>query len=247
MNKELLFNTIKTFDAPKIETSVLLNKYYRAAGLNVFKAAEEAEKNVGSFISFCNEELQYSNSHGTISLIGDKTNQNVTLINREFFLVQNLRLHLFQSIDAYEFEVVCSKVLKHYLHAENTGVTQRTGDGGYDFYGTLINRNNSEVFPCVPVNVFGQAKQYSGNIIRPEIDKFIGFAQTNFTQRKFKPTVYIFATTSNFSTDALAKAVDQGIVCWNGFQIASFIYKTENIGSPDMKQLLFDFLKKNVK
>jgi restriction endonuclease Mrr len=97
-------------------------------------------------------------------------------------------------------------------------------------------------FPCVSVSVFGQAKQYTGNISRPEIDKFIGFAKTNFTTRNFKPTAYIFATTSDFSTDALAKASEQGIICWNGFQIASFIYKSALSANADPKQVLEEYM-----
>lgn len=242
MNRELLFNTIKNFDGPKIETSALLTKYYRSTGLNPFRAAEEAEKSINGFISFCNEELQYSTEYGTVSLIGEKTNQFVTLVNKDFFLVQDLKCHLLHSITDQEFEVVCSKVLKHYLHAENTGVTPPSGDGGYDFYGTLVNKNSAGLFPCVSVKVFGQAKQYTGNISRPELDKFIGFAKTNFTTQNFKPAVYIFATTSDFSTDALAKANEQGIVCWNGFQIASFIYHSAVSLCNNPKQILDDYL-----
>jgi restriction endonuclease Mrr len=242
VNRELLFNTIQALNTDKIETASLLNKYFRADGLNVFKAAEEAEKNINSYISFCNEEIQYSAGYGTVSLIGDKTNQNVTLFNNSYFFVQELKHHLLYSISDQEFEVICSKVLKHYLHAENTGVTKRSGDGGYDFYGTLISRNKDALFPCIAVNVYGQSKQYRGNISRPELDKFIGFAKTNFTTRNFKPTVYIFATTSDFSTDALAKATEQGIICWNGFQIASFIYQSALSSGTDPKILLDEYL-----
>jgi restriction endonuclease Mrr len=242
VNKELLFNTIKSLNLDKIDTETLLNKYYLTAGFNKFRASEEAQKNIERYIEFCNREVQLSNDNGTVSLINEKTNQNVTILNRNYFFIEELKFHLLNSISDQEFEVVCSKVLKNYLHAENTSVTKRSGDGGYDFFGTLVRKNNNSLFPAVTGDVFGQAKQYTGNISRPEVDKFIGFAQTNFTIRKFKPTVYIFATTSNFSFEALATAAEQGIVCWNGFQIASFIYQSSVRNSCDANELLFEYL-----
>lgn len=130
MNKELLFNTIKALNVDKIETAALLNKYYRANGLNLFKAAEEAEKNISSFIEFCNAQIQYSSDYGTVSLIAEKTNNYVTLLNRSYFFVQELKYHLLNSISNQKFEVLCSKVVEHYLNAESTGVTQKSGDGG---------------------------------------------------------------------------------------------------------------------
>jgi len=226
VNSELLIETVKTLNQEKIDTTELLVTYFKRSGYNPFKAAEFAEKNVSVFIDFLNEEITRSYKQGEVCLYLPASNRNVTCVNPDYFFVERLLHELLNGITDREFEFVCASVLKHSISVENAIATKGKGDGGYDFYGRYLLRGGADQFTHATIEIFGQSKQYSGNISRPEIDKFLGFIQNNSRNQKFKPAIYIFATTSDFSPEAKTLADDFGIICWTGMQIASFIFNS---------------------
>ncbi|MBK8956059.1 MAG: restriction endonuclease [Saprospiraceae bacterium] len=242
MNKEVLYDTIKNIGAEKIETISLLIDYYKSCGLNVRKASEEAEKSINSFLALVNDEVIFNSGQNSYCLFDVRTNQAITFINKYYFKVQDIKNKIYNSITDSEFELLCANILKNYLGALNTGVTKKSGDGGFDFFGSIISRNESSLNSVVSVKVFGQSKQYGGNISRPEIDKFIGFAKRTQHKENFTPCVYIFATTSNFSPEALSEANNQGIICWNGYQLASFIFQSTSNKEADVSDIIKEFL-----
>jgi len=242
MNKEVLYDIIKNIGAEKYETISLLAEYYKRRGLNVRKAYEVAEKSINLFLAFVNSEVIFSSGENSYCLFDIRTNQAVTFFNKHYFKVQDIKDEICNSITDNEFELLCANVLKKHLGAVNTGVTRKSGDGGFDFFGFIISRNVSGLNDLISVKVFGQSKQYSGNISRPEIDKFIGFAKRTQHSENFTPCVYIFVTTSNFSPEALNEANNQGIICWNGSQIASFVFESATNKKADVADIIKEFL-----
>ncbi len=244
MNKELLFQSVKSFNVEKVETTTFLIQYFTLIGLNRFKASEEAEKRINTFIDFINNELIRCSKVGEVCIFQTSSNKNVTNFNLNFFYVQELCKELYSGIDTVEFEVACSKVLKNNLKIENANVTKAKGDGGYDFYGSYLAKGGSDNYTHSVIEIFGQSKQYAGNISRPEIEKFLGFIQKNNQNRHYKPTIYIFASTSDYSNEALQLANSFGIICWTGMQIASFIFNSLSLRIENPKEALLNYIKK---
>lgn len=242
MNKELLYDTIKNIGVEKIDTIELLTEYYKCYGSNVRKASEQAEKSINSFLAFVNDEVIFNSGQNSYCLFNVKTDQSITFINKFYFKIEAIKNEIYNSITDSEFELLCANILKNYLGALNTGVTKRSGDGGFDFYGSIISKNESSLNGVVSIKVFGQSKKYGGNISRPEIDKFIGFAKRTQHEENFTPCVYIFATTSNFSPESLIEAKKQGIICWNGFQLASFIFHSTSKKEANVTDIIKEFL-----
>lgn len=226
MNKEVLYETVKKLNIEKFETISLLIEYFKSYGLNVRKASEEAERNINSFLAWLNDEVVFNSIQNTYCLFDVRTNHAITFVDRNYFKVQDIKSEIYKSITNSEFEQLCSNILKNYLGASNTGVTKKSGDGGLDFFGSLISKNEKSTNAIVTTKIFGQSKQYNSNISRPEIDKFIGFAKRTQHQENFTPCIFLFATTSNFSDEALNEAKAQGIICWNGNQLANFIFQS---------------------
>jgi len=242
VNRDLIFQSVKSLNQEKVETAALLIEYFKNAGFNPFRAAEEAEKKSGAFLDYLNDEINRCTQTGEACLYLPTSNRNVTCLNLKFFFVQQLLGELYTSISDSEFELVCAKVLKHNWKVENAHVTKAKSDGGYDFHGSYLVKGGKNSFTHSVIEIFGQSKQYAGNISRPEIEKFIGFIQKNALSRKHKPTIYIYATTSDFSPEAFQLANSFGIICWTGMQIASFIYSSLEIEANDAKAALLHYL-----
>jgi hypothetical protein len=222
--RERMFETVKSLNREKIETAALLIEYFKNLGHNKFQAPELAETHINAFIDFVNTEINQSALFGEVCLFST-SNKNLTSINLQYFFVQEILHELYNGISDREFEMVCANVLKHSLGVENASVTSKSGDGGYDFYGSFLLKTIAGNYTVTELEVYGQSKQFGGNISRPEIDKFQGFIQNNTLTRHYKPTMYIFAATSDFSTEARQRANKFGITCWRGMQIASFIFQ----------------------
>ena len=242
MNKEVLFKTIKKIGEKKTGTIEILIEYYKDLGLNVRRASEEAEKNINFFLGLINDEIIFNSIQNTCCLFDVRTNHEITFINEYYFKIQDIKNNIYNSVSDTQFELLCANILKNYLGAINTGVTKKSGDGGYDFFGSLISKNEKSINRVFSMKVFGQSKRYSSNISRPEIDKFIGFAKRTQHEENFTPCVYIFATTSNFSPEALNEANKYGIICWNGNQLASFIFQSTNNKEANASDIIKEFL-----
>ncbi len=234
MNKELIITAIQALNVERIETTVLLIDYFKRAGSNPFRAAENAEKSLGIFVDFINNEINSCTQTGEVCLFLPNSNKNVTLLNLDYYFVTGILNEIKNNITDTQFEIVCSKVLKYSFGIENANVTRAKSDGGLDFFGSYLVIGGKDNHTHFVVEVIGQSKQYGGNISRPEIEKFLGFIQKAQVERKHNPTAYIFATTSDYSIEAFQLAKSFGIICWNGFQIASFIFNslTSKYNSP---------------
>jgi hypothetical protein len=242
VNSDLIFQSVKALNQEKVETTALLIDYFKRSGFNPFKAAEEAEKRNNSFIDFLNDEVTRCSQTGELCLFQPSSNRNVTCFNLKFFFVKQLLHELYNGITDTEFEIVCAKVLKNSWSVENANVTKAKSDGGYDFYGSYFLKGGKDNFSHSVIEIFGQSKQYGGNISRPEIEKFLGFIQKNNVERKHKPTIYIFATTSDFSSEAIQLANAFGIICWTGMQIASYIFNSLSFETTDANETLKYYL-----
>lgn len=225
MNEVILHNVIKRLGRDKIETAELLIECFKEEGYNKFKAPELAENFLYQFLEFVNTQINDHSKKEIVCLFQPTTNKYVTCFDFGFFEVQEIKRKLLTTITDRQFEFVGAHILKKCFNAIKANSTKGKSDGGYDFYGIINQKENGNSNSVLNIEVFGQAKQYSNNITRPEIDKFVGFIERNKNVYKYKPTIYIFVTTSDYSDGAYEFGTEYGIVCLNGLQISSMIYR----------------------
>lgn len=225
MNESILHNVIKRLGVNKIETTELLIEYFKEQGYNKFKAPELAENFLNYFLEFVNNQIDLLEKKEIVCLFQPTTNKNVTCIDFGFFEVQKINEKLLTAITDRQFEFVGANILKKCFYAVKANSNKGKSDGGYDFYGMINQKEYGNNKSVLNIEVFGQSKQYSNNISRPEIDKFVGFIERNKNVIKYKPVLYIFATTSDFSEGAIDFATEKGILCLNGLQLSSIIYR----------------------
>src|SRR5258706_5393634 len=110
------------------------------------------------------------------------------------------------ALPARSFEFFAGDFLV-YIGLEAVSVTRYIGDGGIDAQGDLV----AGMFR-IPTGV--QVKRYRNNVLRPDIEKFIGALSGRFPQG-------MFMTTSNYAPAALQKATNSipRILTLNGDQI----------------------------
>jgi hypothetical protein len=120
------------------------------------------------------------------------------------------------SMSARSFEFFAGDFLV-YIGLEAISVTRYIGDGGIDAQGDLV----AGMFR-IPTGV--QVKRYRNNVLRPDIEKFIGALSGRFPQG-------MFMTTSNYAPAALQKATHSvpRILTLNGDQIVTVMVE-HNLG-----------------
>jgi len=224
MNKDILFKIIREKGKDKWETSQLLIEYYKAKNnLNIFKASELAEKSKDQFIEFFNKETAYYDILSIEPLFQNATNKDITHINLNYFIIEKIKEKLYKNISDYEFEKLCGNLFSTIFSTKEMRISPKSGDGGYDFYARVNipeKCNKSSIFD---IEIYGQSKKYKQNIDRPEIDKFLGAPFRKAL--KTVPVLFVFATSSDFTEGAYKYANEQNIICLNGLQIASLIYR----------------------
>jgi hypothetical protein len=225
MIESILHSVIKRLNICKIETTSLLIEYFKEQGFNKFKAPELAENELNSFLGYVNNQIDYHNKKGIICLFQPSTNKNVTCLDFGFFEIQKIKSKLLTEITDRQFEYVGANILKRCFNAVTAKANKGTSDGGYDFFGIINQKEGKDRNSIVNIEVYGQSKQYGANIDRPQIDKFVGFIERKKQETKYRPVLYIFATTSDYSSAAYEFATDYGILCLDGMQLASMIYR----------------------
>jgi restriction system protein len=120
-------------------------------------------------------------------------------LRKEYVLLLKRRILAdLKCLSTAQFEIFAKALLDVYGF-EGTQVTRISSDGGIDGYGKLK-------VGLAHLNVAFQCKRWiSGNIQRPEIDRFRGAAQGDFEQG-------IFFTTTSFSSGAIEASIKKGAV-----------------------------------
>ncbi|MBC8321594.1 MAG: restriction endonuclease [Bacteroidetes bacterium] len=220
MDKKIFYELFRESKKRKWETIDLLEKYFTKKGfINIFKATAMAEKSITHFIEFVNQEINFSSERNIEPLILPTTDESITSVNDNYFIVEKIRDTIVSDVSDIEFEIFCAKLIFNYFNADKYVVTQKGGDGGYDFYIKLLLNNH----PLFQLEIYGQAKKWRNKIKRPEIDGFLG---APFNNNINKIHFLVFITTSNFTKDALDYANSNNIICLNGLQISTMIFRT---------------------
>jgi len=151
-------------------------------------------------------------------------------------------------INPISFEYFCKHILE--CNGIVSSVTQRSRDGGVDFYGLLEMHNYAQTvfLRSVKLRIIGQAKRYSGNkkVGEAGIDE-IRTKYSDFKARHgrafeilpdwFKesnyPVILMVVTTTGFTTDAEKSAARDNIILRDGDQITEDI-----IHSPKVEEWL---------
>ena len=148
------------------------------------------------------------------------------LLPRRPSLLEKLR-----KIDPFAFEEVCARILGA-LGAES-GVTQKSNDGGIDFTATklkIIHSNLPLPHSCHAV-VIGQAKRYKEGsaISETRIREFVGASvlkrhqmAANSTIAPLMPTLYAFWTTSDLEPNAKKYARGVGLWYMDGATLSAY-------------------------
>lgn len=160
----------------------------------------------------------------------DETEPYIRRINQyNTEIAQKLR-----TIDPFYFEVVCKRILEKLgARAENT---QRTSDGGVDFYALeMMTYSSSYPLPkSAALAVMGQAKRYAlhNEVTETEIRKFIGGAILKVDELRkqgkinvLSPVVYAFWTTSDLHVNAKEFSRKMGVWHLDGMAIAEYVVK----------------------
>lgn len=74
------------------------------------------------------------------------------------------------------------------------------------------------------VELYGQAKKYSGNVGRVDIDKFTAFANHQKRDNQYPAQLFIFCTTSDYIQSALDEISKNNFISLNGQQIAFLVF-----------------------
>jgi restriction system protein len=133
-----------------------------------------------------------------------------TILNQKEVLVKSEILESINNLTPRQFETLVVKVLV----AMNYGtgiVTNYTNDGGID---GIIQADELGF-----EKIYIQAKKYSGNVGRPDIQKFVG-AMTGTNKG-------VFITTSDFATSVsdYLKSRQENIILINGEKLVELMYK----------------------
>ena len=123
-------------------------------------------------------------------------------------------LQSIKQMDPYAFERLCALLFKT-VGYKDVGVTQKSGDGGFDGFGYIS-------FGLVRFKVAFEAKRHAAGAIGPDkIRQFFG------TMQRIKAEKGVFITTSDFSKDAKSEATDFGIELINGQQLIQLLQEHE--------------------
>ena len=143
--------------------------------------------------------------------------------------------NLLPTLTPEEFEIVGARLLSLYgIPRDQLRVTQRSNDGGFDFYGVeLLDFMTDNRMRRQRHRVLGQAKRYTNKVDHDAMDAFAWrlFAFRLDTGRRFDtyedwfrgsdlPIVGMFITTSSFTDAALSTAISAVVLTLDGRQIA---------------------------
>lgn len=226
MNQSILIEISSTKSSNNFRTLDLLNEYYKKEGYNMFRAAELAENNINNFVSYAHNNINNSLSKNTCSLF-NSADASIISFNPEFKIVNSI-FNALQNLTWQEFEHFCGFLLKKCFNAVDVKVSQRSNDGGVDFFGMLPFTSNNSTNIYGKIELYGQAKKYSGNVGRVDVDKFTAFANRQKRDNQYPAQLFLFCTTSDYNAAAMNEIRKNNFIALNGQQIAYLIFQHLN-------------------
>ena len=226
MNRELLIEIGSANSQINFRTLDLLNEYYKKEGYNMFKAAELAENNIQNFVTYARNDINQSLSDNTCSLF-NSANASIVSFNSNFEIVNSIYKSL-KHISWQDFEHFCGYLLKKCFNAIKVEVSQQSNDGGVDFSGIMPFKSNCSSNTYGKIDLYGQAKKYSGNVGRVDIDKFTAFANRQKRDNQYPAQLFLFCTTSGYNNSAMNEIRKNNFIALNGQQIAYLIFQYLN-------------------
>jgi len=231
--EEIISNTPKS----RYETMSLLIQYFKEQGNNIMQASVKAESNLRYFCEDVQDLINYSERENTECLY-NSISYSVANINLNYFKVKNIQSEL-QNLSWQSFEDFCAKLMKKCFGASSVSVTQRTADTGLDFKGIIPFKATHSHSPFTNIELYGQAKKYSGNVSRGDIDAFTAFANRQKRDNSYPAQLFVFCTTSDFIPSAKSEIIKNHFVPINGFQIATLVFhETAKDGMEAIKEFL---------
>jgi len=206
----------------KFSTLEFLTSYYQSEGKNVFKASELAEINIQNFIGYTQSHIATANKLNTVNVF-DNVDSSITSFNQDYPIVQGIYKSL-QALTWQDFEEFCGTLLKKCFKAESVIISQKSNDGGVDFSAKAPFKTPYTTNPFGFIELYGQAKKYSGNVGRVDIDKFTAFANRQKRDNQYPAQLFIFCTTSDYIQSALDEISKNNFISLNGQQIAFLIF-----------------------
>lgn len=215
---ELAFGGSKS----KFSTLEFLTSYYQAEGKNMFKSSELAEINTQNFIGFAQGHIAAASKFNTVSIF-ENVDASIVSFNPEYPIVQSIYKSLHQ-LTWQEFEDFCGTLLKKCFKAESVVISQKSNDGGVDFSAKTTFKSPFTNNPYGFIEIYGQAKKYTGNVGRVDIDKFTAFANRQKRDNQYPAQLFIFCTTSDYNPTAAEEIAKNNFIGLNGQQIAYLIF-----------------------
>ena len=224
-----------------IKDSLILDQWVSLRDLAIETLKRKWEKDEFDILEFLQDKLSYIAEHLRDDLasciedgrvrefeIDDESPPYVRrTVERDQKLIAKLR-----RIDPFSFEDICAKILSA-LGADSS-VTQRTNDGGIDFFATKL-----KVVPAalpMPISchglVIGQAKRYQEGaaISETRLREFVGASvlhrhglSARLNLGPLVPTLYAFWTTSDLDPNARAFAKSVGVWYMDGQTLAAYV------------------------
>lgn len=223
MNLSHIEEIIRKESKTCIKSLQLLSIYYKQVeGLNPFKSAEKAENNLTQLIDLVQSRIQYESELNIYTLF-KQIDKNTVQLDLEYFSVTEI-LKALNTITWQEFEDFCGIVMRKCFNASETYVTQRRSDGGVDFEGKIPFKSQIVGGQYGWIEFFGQAKKYSGNVPRTDVDAFTAFANRKKRDNQYPAQLFLFFTTSDFISSAKSEIKKNNFIGLNGMQLATLIY-----------------------
>ncbi len=240
MNIDSVIQKVISLNKTKFGTLEFLIEYFKDSHVNIFKVSQLAEDNKQFFIGLVQEHISYCNNLNIVPLFIN-INPNVFTINNDFAKVLQIKNQLYQ-ITWQEFEQLCAVLIKKCFNGYNVEVTQASNDGGIDFSAIIPFKSNLFNKSYGNIELYGQAKQYQGNVQRTDIDKFTAFANRNKRDNQYPAQLFVFCTTSDYNTNAKFELNSNHFISFNGIQLASLIFEYQKDISKNNNTIVKDFL-----
>ena len=222
MNLETLISIAFKSKTYKFKTLDFLTSYYQAEGNNIFKASEKAESNKQNFIGFAQHHIDTAQKNNYCSLF-DSVDASIVVFNQSYPIVSKIATDL-KDLTWQEFESFCGVLLRKCFKADNISISPPSNDGGVDFSAKLPFKTDYSTKPNGSIELYGQAKKYSGNVSRIDVDKFTAFANRQKRDNQYPAQLFLFCTTSDFNSNAQNEIEKNHFIGLNGLQIANLVY-----------------------
>lgn len=205
-----------------LDTFKLLVEYFKRNGQNMFRAPESAENNVSNFIKEIQDNINEYHRNNIICLYR-KVDRSITMVEPDYFVVLEIRDQLLK-LPWQDFEDFCGVLIRKCFNAQDVKITQRTADWGVDFEGKVPFNAKHNTLPFAFIELYGQAKRYTNNVCRGDVDSFTAFANRRKRDNQYPAQLFLFCTTSDFVSSAKDEIKKNFFVGLNGMQIASLVF-----------------------